>query len=86
MILLKNKHFFNDTVKKLDKNEHDTDELHIKYIDFLNKFGDFINRYKIGINQIKKPMLDQIHKYCRIRALIVANFSEEEDNTYEDEL
>ena len=86
MILLKNKHFFNDTVKKLDKNEHDTDELHIKYIDFLNKFGDFINRYKIGINQIKKPMLDKIHKYCRIRALIVANFSEEEDNTYEDEL
>ena len=78
--------FFYDTVNKLDKNMYNIDELHLKYIDFLNKFGDFVNEYKIDIDQIKKSILDKINEYCRIRALIVADFSEEGDNTYEDEL
>ena len=70
----------------MDKDTHNTSLLYTKYIDFLRKFGKFINKYEIDINQIKKSILDRIKKSCRLNAIpreIV--FSKVGDNT-EDEL
>ena len=64
---------------------YNTSLLHTKHIDFLKRFGKFINKYEIDNTQIKKRILDKIKEYCRVEGLpkeIV--FSEEEDNTYED--
>ena len=80
------KNYFSITIDKLDKNIYDLDLLSIEYIDFLEEFGKVINKYEIDINQIKKSILDKINEYCRLTALRKIVFSEEEDNTYEDEL
>ena len=56
-----------------------------KHVDFLKRFGKFINKYEIDNTQIKKTILVTIKGYCGLEGSpneIV--FSEEEDNTYGD--
>ena len=77
--------YFSELIDDLDKNLYNTSILHTKYVNFLNNFGKFINKYEIDNSQIKKPILDKIKAYCRLNGSpkeIV--FSEDEDNTDED--
>ena len=93
------KDYFGMLTDDLDKDVYNTSMLHTKYIDFLIRFGKFINEYEIDNTQIKKPILDKSKEYCRLKRLpreIVFSEdeityensededSEEDDNTYED--
>ena len=76
---------FNYLINDLDKDVYSVSLLCTKRIDFLEKFGKFINKYEIDNTQIKKPILDKIKEYCRLKGSpreIV--FSENVDNS-EDE-
>ena len=56
-----------------------------RYITLFNNFGKFINKYDIDIDYIKNPILNEINKERRINALKKIDFSDEEDNTYEED-
>ena len=46
------KDLFADTKDKLEKNVYSDSMLHTKYIDLLQEFGRFINKYDINLNPI----------------------------------
>ena len=49
--------YFSESINDLDKDLYNTSLLRTKYIDFLERFGIFINKYEIDNTQIKKPIL-----------------------------
>ena len=78
-----NRDYFSVLIDDLDKDVYDNSLLCTKHIDFLERFGKFINKYEIDDIQIKKPILDKIKKYYRLEGSpneIV--FSEEEEIKY----
>ena len=77
--------YSSNSINNLDKDVYNDNLLCTKHINFLEKFGKFINKYEIDNTQIKKPILDKIKEYCRLkRSPKKIVFSEEEDNIYED--
>ena len=74
--------YFNYLINDLDKDVYSISLLCTKRIDFLEKFGKFINKYEIDNTQIKKPILDKIKENCRLKgSLREIVFSENEDNS-----
>ena len=72
----------------MDNNVYNISLLQTKYLDFLQKFGKFINKYEINNSQIKKPMLNKIKEYSRLNGLqteIVFSEDESDGNNSEDE-